>query len=400
MAVSIVRDSAPPATLTPPGRVRNVTVNTINGTATVWQDGQQVGETPYRLQMALGAEVHLILRRSGYRDEDVRFNVTEGRSEYSFVLRPSGGRPHSNGGPLLPLLLGFAWFGVPWGRKASAARRAQETVDRPAFHGDALGVESRVVIGTASDPGCQRTNNEDTVRVVRPPDENGALLAMVCDGMGGHAGGEQASRIAADAVAERYQETGDPGEILARAVRRANREIYDTAAGNTALRGMGTTCTAIVLRGGLAWCAHVGDSRCYLIRANEIFVMTEDHSAVMELVREGSISRDEAREHPDKNVISRALGSHPDVDVATWARPFVIRPGDRLLLSSDGLHDVIPEAEILRVVDSMPPHLACNELVRVTREAGAPDNVSVVILGVPMSGPEAVSITQASPVMS
>lgn len=394
------RDSTASRMVAPDGRLRDVTINTLNGIADVWRDGQRVGETPYHLRMAIGGEVHVVLRRVGYHDEDVRFNVTEGRSEYSFVLRPVPGRPRSSRPPITPLLLGFAWFGLPWRRKQPRGRPPMETIDRPVFQGEGLSVESRVVIGTASDPGCQRTNNEDTVRVVRPPDENGALLAMVCDGMGGHAAGEQASRIAADVIARQYRNEGDPGEVLAQAVRRANRDVYDTAAADAALRGMGTTCTAIVLRGGLAWCAHVGDSRCYLVRASEIFVMTEDHSAVMELVREGSISRDEAREHPDKNVISRALGSHAEIEVATWPRPFVVRPGDRFLLSSDGLHDVLTEAEILRVVDSMPPHLACHELVKRTRAAGAPDNVSVVILGLPISEPEAIRITQTSRVPS
>lgn len=394
------RDSLAASVLIPAGPMRDVTINTLNGTATVWQDGVQVGETPYLFRIAIGGEVHVTLQRAGYHDEDVRFHVTEGRSEYSFVLRPLPGRPHSSRSPKLTLLLGFAWFGLPWRRRRPPVRPVMETIDRPAFQGDGLGVESRVVVGTASDPGCLRTNNEDAVRVVRPPNENSALLAMVCDGMGGHAGGEQASRIAADTIALRYREEGEPGEVLADAVRCANREVYRTAAADTALRGMGTTCTALVLRGGLAWCAHVGDSRCYLIRAKEIFVMTEDHSAVMELVRDGTISRDEAREHPDKNVISRALGSHAEVEVATWPRPFVIRPGDRFLLSSDGLHDVITEAEILRVVDSLPPHLACQELVTLTRAAGAPDNVSVVILGLPLSESEVIGITQAARIPS
>lgn len=399
--IAIGHESTLNHVVVPNARLRDVTVNTLNGTANVWRDGQVVGETPYHLRIAIGAEVHVILKRMGYHDEDVKFNVTEGRSEYSFVLRPITSRPQSSRPPVAPLLLGFAWFGLPWRRKRAPERRPMETTDRPAFHGgEGLGVESRVVVGTASDPGCLRSNNEDTVRVVRPPDENGALLAVVCDGMGGHAAGEQASRIAADTIARRYQDEGDPGEVLAQAVRRANREVYDAAAADATLRGMGTTCTAIVLRGGLAWCAHVGDSRCYLIRANEIFVMTEDHSAVMELVREGSISRDEAREHPDKNVISRALGSHAEVEVATWPRPFVVRPGDRFLLSSDGLHDVITEPEILRVVDTLPPHLACHELVKLTRAAGAPDNVSVVILGLPLSEPEAINVTRTARIPS
>ena len=163
---------------------------------------------------------------------------------------------------------------------------------------------------------------------------------------------------------------------------------------------MGTTCTALVFRGGLAWCAHVGDSRCYLIRGGEIFLMTEDHSAVMAMVRDGEISRDEARDHPDKNVISRALGSHPDIEVTLWPRPFVVRPGDRFLLSSDGLHDVVREEDIVRLAAEGPPDVACRELVAFTRERGAPDNVSIVLLAVPPADDEALASTRSIPVAS
>lgn len=397
-------DVAPAAAqnATHPGALRTVTINTVNGAADVWQDNALVGTTPYRLRLPIGTEVHVTLRRIGYHDEEVRFNVTEGRSEYSFLLRALAGRPQSSRPSTLPLLLGFAWFGLPWRRRKTPppVRPSMETLDRPAISGQGLGAESRVIIGTASDPGCHRTNNEDTLRVVRSRDENGPLLAMVCDGMGGHAAGEQASRIAAETIVREFRPDGDLGEALARAVRHANREVFRAASADPALQGMGTTCTALALHGGLAWCAHVGDSRCYLIRGNQILVMTEDHSAVMALVREGAISREEAREHPDKNVISRALGSHADLEVATWPRPFVVRPGDRFLLSSDGLHDVLPESVILEVVDSLPPHLACHELVRQTREAGAPDNVSVVILGFPIPELESIAVTQASRVVS
>ncbi len=375
-------------------RTRTVTINTINGSAEVWRDGDRVGTTPYRLSATIGDSVDLVLRRDGYRDEVVRFDVTEGRSEYSYVLQPRTGRPISTDSrprplPLpLPLLLGLAWFSIPWRRRRTVDRTAlAPTLDLPAM-GAELGAESRVVVGMASDPGCVRDNNEDRVRAVRPAREGAdgdGLLAVVCDGMGGHAAGETASRIATDVIASEYPGRDDPGAALVRAIRHANRAVHEAAGSDPALTGMGTTCTAMVLRGGLAWCAHVGDSRCYLVRDGEIFVMTEDHSAVMALVREGSISRDEAREHPDKNVISRALGSHRDIEVTSWPRPFVIRPGDRFLLSTDGLHDVIREEEILRVVHGRPPHEACLELVRLAREQGAPDNVSVIVLALPDS---------------
>ncbi len=369
-------------------RTRTVTINTINGSAEVWRDGDKVGTTPYRLTAPIGDPVNLVLRRDGYRDEVVHFDVTEGRSEYSYVLRLRAGRPISSGrrSHPFPLLLGLSWFAIPWLRRRASSRVAlTPTRDLPAV-GVELGAESRVVIGMASDPGCVRDNNEDRVRAVRPAREGAdgdGLLAVVCDGMGGHAAGETASRIATEVIARDYPGRDDPGAALVRAIRHANRAVHEAAGQDPALRGMGTTCTAMVLRGGLAWCAHVGDSRCYLVRDGEMFVMTEDHSAVMALVRDGSISRDEARDHPDKNVISRALGSHRDIEVTSWPRPFVIRPGDRFLLSTDGLHDVIREEEILRVVRTGPPHEACLELVRLAREHGAPDNVSVIVLALP-----------------
>jgi serine/threonine protein phosphatase PrpC len=118
------------------------------------------------------------------------------------------------------------------------------------------------------------------------------------------------------------------------------------------------------------------------------------------MVRDGEISRDEARDHPDKNVISRALGSHPEVEVTSWPRPFVVRPGDRFLLSSDGLHDVVREADILRLAGEGPPDVACRNLVAFTREQGAPDNVSVVLLAMPAPATDEIASTRPIPVAS
>ena len=404
------RPPAPAPGLRPPNpppvnpAVREVTVNTVAGVAEVWRDGRLVDRTPYRVRGTIGEHVSLVLRRDGYEDEPVRFDITEGRTEYSFVMRPRGNGGRSSVPPAeLPLWPAFGWLGLPWRRRRQASSPpAALTVDRPAIETGGRSPESRLIVGVATDPGCVRDSNEDTVRIVRPGDESSqgqGLLAAVLDGMGGHAAGEVASRMAADELARRYAEPGrDPGETLADAVRAANTAVFQAASQDPALKGMGTTCTALVVRGGMAWCAHVGDSRCYLVRGEEIFLMTEDHSAVMAMVRNGALSRDEARQHPDKNVISRALGSHPAVDVTVWPRPFVLQPGDRFLLCSDGLHDLASDEDVGRIVRENPPHQACERLVDLARERGAPDNVSVIVLGMPEAGSDSPRSTREIPV--
>lgn len=257
--------------------------------------------------------------------------------------------------------------------------------------------ELRIEAGMATDPGCVRTINEDALRVIRPMTSDGlrryGLLAVVCDGMGGHEGGEVASALAMETIIRRVHREGNdlPGGLV-KAIRAANRAVYDSAKRNPKLAGMGTTCCALVLRGGLAYCAHVGDSRCYLIRGGDIFLMTEDHSAVMDMVRKGVLTREEARNHPDKNVISRALGSHRDVEVSTWAQPFTMQPDDAFLISSDGLHDLLSDEEIRDAVGSGSLHsqVVCDRLIAMARERGGPDNISVTVLRIRGDDSEAV----------
>ncbi len=132
------------------------------------------------------------------------------------------------------------------------------------------------------------------------------MLAIVADGMGGHSGGEVASSLAVDIISGTYYELeGDPAEALKTALENANKQIYEASTNDENLKGMGTTCTALAIFGSQAIVAHVGDSRLYLLRAGEIYLMTEDHSAVMEMVKNGIISLEEARHHEDKNVILR-----------------------------------------------------------------------------------------------
>lgn len=260
----------------------------------------------------------------------------------------------------------------------------------------AISAELRVEAGVASDPGCVRTINEDALRVIRPttPDAlaQHGVLAVVCDGMGGHEAGEVASALAMETIVQRFE--ADDRELplaLVRAIKAANRAIHDAAEANIKLRGMGTTCCALVLRHGSAYCAHVGDSRCYLLRDGDIYLMTEDHSAVMDLVHRRVISREEASHHPDKNVISRALGSHAEVDVSAWEHPFAVLPDDAFLLCSDGLHDLVGDDEIRDVVGDGAVHaqVACDRLVTLARARGGHDNISVAILRMRADGAEA-----------
>ncbi len=407
--------NAPAASSVAP--LREVTVNALNGTADVYQGGSYVGRTPYLLRAPIGTSVSLVLRRANYEDASVRFDVTEGRRSYSITLKPrertsgsgTASPPQSPSSATLPAPApsspaGAGWLGIPflpWPRRRGRAAAGDGAVPvtgetTRSTTGD-IPVESELLIGIASDVGCVREGNEDSVRVVRPAGADAlarrGLLAVVCDGMGGHAAGELASRLAADAVASHYATAtndGDPGAALVRAVQRANRTIYDAARSDAGLAGMGTTCTAVLLRGGRAWCAHVGDSRCYLIRDGQLYLMTEDHSAVMELVRQRSISRDDVRHHPDRNVVSRAIGSHRRVEISTWPQPFVVRPGDRLLLSSDGLHDLVSEEQILELAVAYTPQQACRRLVELARDHGAPDNVSVILLELPARRPREI----------
>lgn len=241
-----------------------------------------------------------------------------------------------------------------------------------------------------SDVGCQRQHNEDSARLVNTGDpptfgERGAL-ALVADGMGGHAAGDLASLMAADTIEKNYWRDGDdPGIALLRSVSKANRAVFDTSDGDEQLEGMGTTLTAVVFENWRAHLGHVGDSRLYLLRNGDIYLMTEDDSAVMEMVRHGMITREEARTHSDKNVILKALGTKPDVTARNWTIPFPVHDGDRWVLSSDGLHDLVEDEEIKEAVLASEPEAACASLVELARQRGGPDNITVVVLVVSSS---------------
>ncbi len=274
-----------------------------------------------------------------------------------------------------------------FGKKKASDAAAKETSQLEVPPPSAFEMDASV----QTDKGCVREINEDSGRMVRPADP--ALLAskgtlvVVADGMGGHSAGEVASQMAADIVSRLYYETrAEPGAALKRAVEEANRQIHGAAAEDAEKHGMGTTCTALALCGGHAYAAHVGDSRLYMLRGKQLYQLSEDHSAVNEMVKLGIITKEQARTHEDKNVILRALGTTPEVEVSTL-EPFAVREGDRYLLCSDGLHDLVLEDEIASVLsESEDTHAAGERLIAMAKERGGHDNITVGIIAIMPEG--------------
>ena len=219
--------------------------------------------------------------------------------------------------------------------------------------------------------GLQRRENEDAV-LAAPP------VFVVADGMGGAQAGEVASRIAVEAFAEGLPEQGSPEERLATVALTANRRIYELSQSESERAGMGTTLTAAYLGENELALAHVGDSRAYLFRDGELTRLTQDHSLMAELIRRGKLTEEEAADHPQRSIITRALGPEPEVTVDTWTYP--VRAGDIVLLCSDGLTSMISEAqvaEILRAADGL--ERAAQALIDAANGAGGRDNITVLL---------------------
>jgi serine/threonine protein phosphatase PrpC len=234
--------------------------------------------------------------------------------------------------------------------------------------------------------GQVRQRNEDAVGFMDPRDpgvrKTKGSIFVVADGMGGHRGGEIASQMAVDAVISGYyvSTADDPSAALAEALRAANRAIVKKARSDVSLYGMGTTCTALVVRRKEAFVGHVGDSRAYLMRDGTLRQLTEDHSLVGEMMRQGILSDDEARTHPRRNVITRSIGTHEELDIDTPSSPLAIREGDVFLLCSDGLTSLVAEKDLQAGLSSKTPRAACDSLVDLANENGGKDNVTVVVV--------------------
>jgi len=225
-------------------------------------------------------------------------------------------------------------------------------------------------VAAVTDPGRTRRHNEDAY-VIEPP------LFAIADGMGGAQAGEVASRLATAALREGGANGGGEQRI-ADLIQEANRRVYDRSSTDPNTSGMGTTITVALVEDEYVAFGHVGDSRAYLIRDARMEQLTEDHSLVNELLKTGKLSREEAETHPQRSVITRALGTDPDVDVDTFS--VRAESGDLFLLCSDGLTDMVPEDSILDVVERNRDDMdgALRALVKEANRGGGQDNITVV----------------------
>ena len=234
-----------------------------------------------------------------------------------------------------------------------------------------------------TDKGRVRASNQDAFVCGRLSDT--MLYAVVCDGMGGARGGNVASALAVKAIAERiaggYREnmtTQSVRYVLESAIAAANVEVFDTAKDDADLQGMGTTVVAAVVCGQSAVVAHVGDSRAYLVTGTGIEQVTRDHSLVQEMVERGRLTQSEAKNHPRKHFITRALGVEDTVECDINE---VEIPGEgELLICTDGLTNMVETEEIFRIARSTPPEDAADRLISTANMAGGSDNITVVLI--------------------
>ncbi len=247
-------------------------------------------------------------------------------------------------------------------------------------------------VAQLTDVGRKREHNEDNMAYVIPKDpqvmaRKGALF-IVADGMGGHAAGEVASEIAVDTISTAYypDEHEDVAVALLTAIKRTNTLIHQRAAENMLRSGMGTTSVVGVLRGNMAYVANVGDSRAYVIRKGKIKQITQDHSWVAEQVRAGLLTEEQARTHAQRNVITRSLGTQPDVEVDIFVEP--LEEGDILLLCCDGLSGVVSDDEMRLIVERFPPQESVYHLIERANENGGPDNITAIVIAVQEVGVE------------
>ena len=247
-------------------------------------------------------------------------------------------------------------------------------------------VRTGIEVSSQSDIGCLRQNNEDSFGYWEPEDDQQFLrkgrLAVVADGMGGYEGGQEASRLAVETLVAVYREFSgdDPQAALVEALQTAHEQIREYSFAHPELRGMGTTCTAAAIVQDSLYYVHVGDTRLYLIRDGQITRVTRDHSYVGRLVESGMISREEAETHPQRNILTAALGTNPDLIMDSPGQPEPLRPEDVLLICSDGLWGQVRDSEILDAVENKSAEQTGRKLIELARERGGPDNITVEVL--------------------
>lgn len=254
----------------------------------------------------------------------------------------------------------------------------QETTAAP---GAALGL--RFDGAMLSHVGRVRSANEDSVAFVVPSDAGQFGMMLVADGMGGHAAGGVASRLAAEVIRRcLFEVPSAVPQILSTAFLVANKAIFDYAAANPECAGMGTTCTALVLSADKVFLGHVGDSRAYILRGGTLKQVSEDQTLVAKMVRDGVMTAEEARTSEHNNIILQALGTMPEIAPDVWSDGVALQAGDKLLVCSDGLHGLVSDEVIAELTGRLTPAEACEELIQRALHAGGHDNISVGVMRV------------------
>lgn len=249
-----------------------------------------------------------------------------------------------------------------------------------------------VTIGSLSDTGKRKDKNEDSFAFNAPEDggmPKKGILLVLADGMGGRAGGAIASRVTVETIMDEYynNKSSKIPESLNNAVLKANDEVISRGDSDRSIQGMAATAIAAVIKKDKLFHANVGDSRIYLIKEDEIIQLTEDHSIVAGLVKAGYITEEEAPTYPGGNVITRAIGLKPELEVDVSEKEVKVRPGQYVMLCCDGLHKDIPDEDILKVFhDQKEPQAICEKLVEKALEAGGDDNITVLIARIDQTG--------------
>jgi protein phosphatase len=235
----------------------------------------------------------------------------------------------------------------------------------------------------ATDQGMVRKQNQDYYRCKKLG--NGQFLAVLCDGMGGAKSGDVASRLASEVFQEDICQSAVPEmeqqeivKMLVTAVRNANQAVYEQSHVSPDFAGMGTTLVAVFIQEASAYIVNVGDSRCYYFAGDDVLQVTEDHSVVGLMVARGQITEEEARTHPNKNLITRAIGTEPNVECDCFY--LGLEKGESLLLCSDGLSNLVTRPEMLYEITHSQGTDCCQNLIEIAKKRGAPDNVTLVIL--------------------
>jgi serine/threonine protein phosphatase PrpC len=255
--------------------------------------------------------------------------------------------------------------------------------------------ELPIIFSYGSDVGRVREHNEDAVAAgdsTDPQKKHLGRLFIVADGMGGYLAGEVASELAVETVLQEYyaDSSAEPVACLQNALQAANHAVYSSAHSDRSRAGMGTTIVATALVGHKAYIASVGDSRAYVVHDDELVQITQDHSLVGEQIRAGLITKEQARTHPQRNVITRALGSQPVVTADIFEGE--LSDGDILIMCTDGLTGHVPDERLYGIVTQFPPDQAVERLIELAKQGGGTDNISVIIvrLGQPAPLPAAM----------